>query len=426
LAEDPENQKAHEYMAWVLAGQGRLKEAVNGVDNAIRLGPQNAHPYYVKATCYANNSQYQKSLRWFRQAIRLDPETYFYHSRYSEVLYSLGRYQDALRAAKKGLKLNPQSMECHNALTKALKGLKRNREAFLNVEKTLALNPENAEALHLKGQFLLEDLELKEAEEAIQESLRIQPVNWKAERDLGTIRGQKIYRWPAFIGFFCLLSVAFTQNAASVIGGFLLFLSVDFCERLGASSGRYRTAMIGFTPFLILLWALDVAFFYNAHPWYHDWGAWALGLFFIFVCVDFDLVGEYFDEKQGINLIPVLKTLLIVIFLPSFFSSSPAGIVLSFNGLLMLHMLKNLEKTGYNSWFGFWTVRRVGWFSIVVFTGCFAIGIWQERFDWASILCVEALFIFGALIPPEDKPPLKEEKISQAVETKSLSGGNHG
>jgi tetratricopeptide (TPR) repeat protein len=430
LAEDPEDNTAHEYMAWCMADQGRPREAMNRANNAIRLAPDEAQPYFVKATCYTKNREYKKSLTWFRQALRLNPYVHFYYSSFAGAFHSLERYPEALRTAKKGLRQNPQSVECHNARTKALTAMGEDDEALASAEKTLALDPENAKALHLKGKLLMGKRKYKEAQAAIRESLRIQPRNGKAVSDLKLIRIFNVIRWPLLFGGISFLSYFFTGNVASVAAAVAFGFFANFCLTfLDAEGSKLQRAMMVVAPFLIMLGALSVVFFSQADPWYHDWAAWVFAILFCVICVNSE--GEYFNEERGFALKAWAEMVGPTILIVSLFFLNPAGVMLGLNGGLLITRFNWLNKTRPGRWFRFHRFLRFLSVPFIVWVAGSTYWDWQACTAWygnGDVWGDEAAY-FILLVWLEsgtpDEEPSKEEKESQAVSTKPLLGGNH-
>jgi len=430
LGEDPENNTAHEYMAWCMADQGRLSEALDRANNAIRVAPDDAQPYFVKATCYTKNREYKKSLTWFRQALRLNPYVHFYYSSFAGAFHSLERYPEALRTAKKGLRQNPQSVECHNARTKALKNMGEDDEALASAEKTLSLDPVNAKALYLKGKLLMGKMKYKEAQGAICESLRIQPINGKAERDLKIIRTFNVVRWPLLFGGISFFSYFFTDNVASVSAAIAFGFFSNFCVMLMDAEGpKLRKAMRVVAPFLITLGALSVTFFSQAHPWYHDWAAWLFGILFCVICGNSD--GEFLNEERGFDLKSWAEMVGPAIIILSLFFLNPAGVMLGLNATILIGAIKELSKTRPGWWFRLKRVFRILTFPLILVIAAAIFSEWQACPAWYGNgqIWFDEFIYFCAVVwlggGVGDEEPSKEEKESQAVSTKPLLEGNH-
>ncbi len=306
LAENPYDDRAHGYMAWCMADQWRLKEAMNRANNAIRLDPEEDYNYYIKATCFTTWGQYQKSLEWFRHALRINPNTSFYYSDLSDAFFHLGRYPAALRTAGKGLRLHPQDAACHKVRAMALKAMGRNAEALVSTEKTLVLDPENAQAFHLKGSLLIEEKKLDEARTVIRESLRLNPINIPAANDLKLVEEKILHLRTGYWSdiFFLLFLVSlgslfFTGNPACLVAGvcFSIFQTYWLKTVRSQPGSRIKKAMMMFAPFLIMMGALSVTFFSQANPWYHDWAAWSLGILFFIICTNSE--GGVFYRRVG-------------------------------------------------------------------------------------------------------------------------------
>jgi tetratricopeptide (TPR) repeat protein len=425
LAEEPYNDRAHGYMAWCMADQWRLKEAMNRANNAIRLDPEEDYNYYIKATCFTTWGQYQKSLEWFRHALRINPNTSFYYSDLSDALFHLGRYPAALRTAGKGLRLYPQDAACHKARAMALKAMGRNAEALVSAEKTLVLDPENAQAFHLKGSLLMEEEKPEEARRVIRESLRLNPINNPAVNDLKLVEEKilhlrtghlaDIFSWLALISAGTMF---FTENPASLVAGScFLFLEPYWVKMMGSEPGsRIKKVMMMFAPFLIMLGVLSVTFFSQAHPWYHDWAAWLFAILFCVLCVNPE--AAYFSEERGFDPEALAWMVEPLILFVSLFFLNPAGVMLGINGALLIGRFDFLNKTRPGRWFKFQRFLRflsvpfIVWFAGSIYWDWLACTAWYGNGNvWFDEFAYFIFLVWLESGTPNEESSKENEKV---------------
>ena len=66
--------KQHFNAGFELQDQGRLTEAIQDYDEAIRLDPQFTHAYNNRGIAYDDLGQFQRAIQDFDEAIRIDPQ----------------------------------------------------------------------------------------------------------------------------------------------------------------------------------------------------------------------------------------------------------------------------------------------------------------------------------------------------------------
>lgn len=430
LAEDPESDDAHCLMAWCMSNTGRFKEAHEAANHAIRIAPESSYSYYMKAAVYRDEASYKKSLPFYRRAISLNPNPVYYYWELSNALLKLGRKKDALATAKRGLRLNPKDVDCHNARTDALKALNREKEALKSAEKTLALDPQNAKAFRLKGEIHLNHGHLDEADTAIRQSLKLQPVNPGAQKVLGLVDEKldemlgeylddhKSFKRVPWIVLACLLLGAITHNGAGLMAVLLLMWAKEYgVERLKHRPGSRRHGEMGkFFPFLAFLGILALVFFGTAVHWYSDRTAWFFTVFFFFICTS---PKEYFDEQSGIRFEPLAYSIGGVLFGVGLFSLSLVWVLASLNWFWLFHVVQRIEyqKTNFDSRLR--SVTRIAAVPLMLWVISDLLGTWELTHPWygnESLWCEEIIcLVMGAFIGGyifEDKPDEKEQAVN--------------
>lgn len=97
-------------MLWLSKGsdldkQGRSGEAVEALDEAIRLYPKNAVVWAYKGLILNNLSMYDEAIQAFDESIKLDPKNSIIWSNKGSALSSLGRYNEAAEAFDEAIRL---------------------------------------------------------------------------------------------------------------------------------------------------------------------------------------------------------------------------------------------------------------------------------------------------------------------------------
>jgi tetratricopeptide (TPR) repeat protein len=166
--------------ATVLQRHGRSEEALNVLDKAIQLRPDDAALWCQRGDIFMQLAHFEQALASFQRALELDPHHHdaLYKSgvllhklgRNEEalsrldlsaglasdhaptprtrawVLYGLKRYEESASDGRQAHQLAPENAEICNNLGLALRRLRRNDEALAWFEKAIALQPRFADA----------------------------------------------------------------------------------------------------------------------------------------------------------------------------------------------------------------------------------------------------------------------------------------
>lgn len=127
------------------------RKAVEYLNNAIKLQPNDAEAYYNRAVAYDNLGEYQTAIRDYNQAIRL-------RSHYAEafcnrgILYNAtGQFQMAIADFNEAIHHNPNDTEAYLGRGFAYDQLSQYQKASQEYSKVIALNPGYASAYNNRG-----------------------------------------------------------------------------------------------------------------------------------------------------------------------------------------------------------------------------------------------------------------------------------
>jgi tetratricopeptide (TPR) repeat protein len=215
----------------VLLDQGRNKDAIQQLQQALQQDPQNDHALSLMGRCFYNQKKYEEGMNVIRQAIgiRADEDYYYYllafgHYYKNQNLLAqrmLGKaielnpyvadyfglsalihieeveLKAALQKANEGLKIDPENITCLNARATALNKLKYTDAAIETMRTALEQNPENEFTHTTIGWNFLEKGKHKKATHHFREALRIHPNLENAQSGLKQSLKSRIapYRW---------------------------------------------------------------------------------------------------------------------------------------------------------------------------------------------------------------------------------------
>lgn len=135
--------------------ENRLVEAIEALQEAVRLEPGNAQYWKALGVAFAKAEDYRSSIEPFAKACALNEkltDACYYHGR---GLYALDRHAEALAPLEKALRADPAKSRAEAALGQALEALGRYEEAEKRLKAAVA-RPDvfNQQARIAYSQFL--------------------------------------------------------------------------------------------------------------------------------------------------------------------------------------------------------------------------------------------------------------------------------
>jgi len=157
----------HENHAVSLAAFGRLDEAVEHLEEAVRLDPNRAMVYYRLGTALALRGNRDDAMDYFQRAIELDPDFAEAHNNLGGLFQIAGNLVEAARHYRRTLRLDPAHAGAHLNLGNILLANRRFAEAEVEFREALAGRPASADAYAGLGETLAGQGRPAEAREAL-------------------------------------------------------------------------------------------------------------------------------------------------------------------------------------------------------------------------------------------------------------------
>ncbi len=186
LACTPENPIAHNNLGFVLANQGKLKEAIQHYERALQIKPDHVQALNNLGVALAREGKLDEARQPLEQALRLEPA-------YADALNNLGgilakqmKVEQAILCYDRALQIKPDYPEAHCNLGVALAQQGKLDEARQHFEQALQLNPDYADAHYDLGKALDENGQTDEAIRQYREAIRLKPDFDEAHNNLGT------------------------------------------------------------------------------------------------------------------------------------------------------------------------------------------------------------------------------------------------
>ena len=250
IGADPDRPECYAELALCLyAMDGRRKDALDAIDNAIARDPDNDRNHGLRSRILSQLKRGREAVEAVDRAIAIEPDNSFNYAAKAEAFASQNRWSDAEQAARQALTLDPDNEHASNLLATLLRLQGKQWESEIAVEKLLADNPEDAHAHYNAGWAALQARDHKKAEEHFREALRI-------DADFEAARDGLLESFRARSGFYRLyLRYAFWMQRFTEKSQFLLIIGFlliyNFGRRLLASispllSGLFIATYLGF------------------------------------------------------------------------------------------------------------------------------------------------------------------------------------
>jgi tetratricopeptide (TPR) repeat protein len=155
----------------VLAGMGRLGEALADYDSVIALDPNYPEYHFDRGNLLHRLGRDEEALASFERAIQLSPPFPEVHYNRAELLVNLGELEQAIACFGYVLQLDPEYLDAFVNRASALAELGQSEQAAADVERGLALAPANPHLLALRAQLELDAGRLETARTTVEQAL---------------------------------------------------------------------------------------------------------------------------------------------------------------------------------------------------------------------------------------------------------------
>lgn len=150
MFQKPEEEKYIE-KGIALTAKGKFKEATNEFDNAIKINPQDANVWYMKASVLEKQGKFKEAIKAYDEAIKINPQDANVWYMKAQNLFLRGKSDEAIKAYDKVVEIDPQSAKAWYKKGVILGGRGKNDEAIKAYDKVVEIDPQSAEAWYNKS-----------------------------------------------------------------------------------------------------------------------------------------------------------------------------------------------------------------------------------------------------------------------------------
>ena len=152
----PENSRARDAFADVLANEGRFEEAIAQRRETVRLKPDEATFHYKLGVALAGVGQFAAAAACYTEAEHLQPEVPEFHYSHGLAFVRLGRGSAAVAEYETALRLRPDYVEAHLNLGNTLISAGQPGGAIAHYTEALRLKPDDGDiGIALGGALLV-------------------------------------------------------------------------------------------------------------------------------------------------------------------------------------------------------------------------------------------------------------------------------
>ncbi len=191
LRKYPADFTAHYNLGSVLQSRGKLEEAINHYQLALRTRPNNPVAHNALGSALQELGRLEEAIRHYRQAVQLKAEYAAAHYNLGNSLLAQGKLDEAIGHLREVLRLQPDDAGAYNSLGSAFLMRKDLAQAAAHFEQALRLNPAYADAHSNLAFVLAVQGELTRAITHYEESLRLNPQDADAHNELGVLLARR-------------------------------------------------------------------------------------------------------------------------------------------------------------------------------------------------------------------------------------------
>ena len=178
LAITKNNSVIHNNLGNILASQGKLDEAIDHLNQAVQLKPNNVDALYNLGRALYSQGKIDEAVRCFRRALQLKHDAEIYHS-LGYALQVQGDFDQAVDNYRQAIRLKPDYADAYNSLGKVLYSQGKTDEAISCYTRALQINPDFAEAHHNFADLLMKIGRFDDALEQYLQASRLKP-DWSS------------------------------------------------------------------------------------------------------------------------------------------------------------------------------------------------------------------------------------------------------
>jgi Flp pilus assembly protein TadD len=135
--------EAHDNLGNVLIQTGRVSEAIEQYEQALKINPDDAKAHYNLGTAFGRTGRVSEAIEQLQRAVKIKPDYAKAHMNLGNALMLTGRVPEAIEQFEQALKFKPDDPYAHVNFGNALMLTGRVSEAIEQFEQALKIKPDN-------------------------------------------------------------------------------------------------------------------------------------------------------------------------------------------------------------------------------------------------------------------------------------------
>ena len=177
-------------IAWTNLGnytldQGRTDDAIDQLEQAVRLRPSFAQPHLLLGTALYLKGRHDMGMSEIELAIRLDPNNVPAHFNLAAILEQQGRLNEAITQFNEVIRLKPFYAEAYDGLGFALQQRGETAQAISQFRKALEIKPADGKAYQGLGEAMQTSGSVEPAVQYFRKALSFKPNDAEIHKNLG-------------------------------------------------------------------------------------------------------------------------------------------------------------------------------------------------------------------------------------------------
>ena len=228
LTDEPDDPVIQALLALCLRDLRRNSAALKVARDSVANGPDLPFAHYAHACVLDAVDEFPAALDAVAEALRLDPEDADYYALRASLFLQMENPDAALRAADEGLAHDPTNADCINMRSRALLLTGRKSEAASAAQHALEQDPDNAYSHASAGWIKLQQGRYDEAATHFAEALQRQPgMEWARQGMLESLKARRIL-YRLMLRYYLWIEQAGSKMRWVVLIG--IFLAVRFAR----------------------------------------------------------------------------------------------------------------------------------------------------------------------------------------------------
>jgi protein O-GlcNAc transferase len=174
-------------LGFVLREQGRINEARDVLERAVRIAAEDADSHYLLASILATAGPKDAEVSHLRKAIELRPDFDLARNQLITALMQSGRFAEATQLCDESIAILPDSAELHYYRSDLHLRSDEKSLAIASCKRALALNPVMVAAQQSLSRILLDTEQFEQAEASYRREIELTPQHFGPYHQLGVV-----------------------------------------------------------------------------------------------------------------------------------------------------------------------------------------------------------------------------------------------